>query len=242
MFKALASLAAWMLLAGSTAAQTLLLDPLDLGMADPLEVELPLIETPQWIVGPADVDFDPFYPVAIAEGRSLTVAYVCRVHDNGLLGGCRLETGGDEANDFNVASLRVLTNLRYASERAVPEGEVAGPMGRVRVSLTWNPPADVDAASRITGVSVEGSFQTSAADYPQRANERGIESGWAVLACVARTSGRMESCMVIEAQPAGVGFGPSGIVVAQRQRVIPATLDGQPIDDLVIFPVNFRLP
>lgn len=240
------------LIAGAAVAQ----DPAPpVAVAAPTVEEAPLIADPVWIVGPADFDRAPFYPAELTAGEAAAVAFECRVMPDGDLSQC--SPLGDRAatRPFQMASLRVMTNLRLTpppapepapapDPAAPPTPFVAGPVARVRVALHWTPPADPAAAAARFAPARVGDlpdWETGGSDYPERALERGIESGRVQVMCIARATGRLEGCSALREEPPGFGFGSAAIRTVRRKRVTPSTVDGRPIDDLIVTHVNFRL-
>jgi len=79
--------------------------------------------------------------------------------------------------------------------------------------------------------------------YPRRALERGIQ-GRVQLTCSVNAQHRLASCVVLQEDPAGWGFGDASMRMAQREfRVNPQTVDGQPTDGgTITFPIRWRMP
>lgn len=65
----------------------------------------------------------------------------------------------------------------------------------------------------------------TAADFPQRAMDRGV-SGSATVRCVAQASGRPADCVVVSETPANMGFGRSAVRVVERGQLSPRTVNG----------------
>lgn len=221
----------------------------------PADEEPSLIADPVWIVGPAEFDRAPFYPLELTAGEAAAVEVECGVLPSGYLGRCAPMGDPSVARPFMLASLRVMVNLRLSPPPAPappltldpavpPPPVVVGPVARVRFVLDWAPPADLEAtAARFAPALVIDlpDWQRGGSEYPERALSRGVESGRVQVMCTARATGRLEGCSALQEEPAGVGFGMAAVRTVRRKRVTPSTVDGQPIDDLIFAHVNFRL-
>jgi protein TonB len=79
-----------------------------------------------------------------------------------------------------------------------------------------------------------------AASYPQAARAAGVPTGRALIACVVQASGKLSSCSVESEQPAGMGFGPSALLMTSAFALTPWTEDGLPLDGARIrVPIRF---
>jgi len=79
------------------------------------------------------------------------------------------------------------------------------------------------------------------ADFPERAQSRGIESGSATLVCVVAPSGAAQNCEVVSEEPAGAGFGQAALRGARGARFAPSTVNGVAQGGRARFTVRFRL-
>lgn len=76
--------------------------------------------------------------------------------------------------------------------------------------------------------------------YPQRAARMGV-SGAALLGCEAQPNGLL-SCMVLQENPIGLGFGAAAMQLVPRYRLQPRLQDGRSVAGLRLqIPVVFRI-
>ena len=77
--------------------------------------------------------------------------------------------------------------------------------------------------------------------FPPRALEKGI-SGRVELECEVEVDTTLSGCTVIEEDPAGMGFGRAGLLLADKMRMRPQTVDGAPVRGAkVIVPLSFKI-
>jgi protein TonB len=76
--------------------------------------------------------------------------------------------------------------------------------------------------------------------YPSRAQEDGV-SGRATLSCTVTTRGTLTNCQVVSESPAGAGFGRASQQIANRFRMRPQTVNGQPVEASTRFPIVWQL-
>lgn len=217
-------------------------------VSPPAEAPVPLITDPAWLVGPETFDLAPFYPKENTRDAARVEAE-CGVLPDGRLTQCQLLGDPAAARPFMLASLRAIVNFRLPPSLPPPDldpaaAPTASPsVARVRFALEWAAPADPATYDRLIRATISdpANWQYGGGDYPERAQSRGIESGRVGVMCVARATGRLEACSVMEENPPGVGFGSAALRTMRRKQLSPSTLDGEPIDDIVFNHVNFRL-
>ena len=80
------------------------------------------------------------------------------------------------------------------------------------------------------------------ADFPERAQSRGIERGRVSLDCMVNPNGSMTDCRITSEDPAGAGFGQAALSAARRARVSPREVNGAAVGARVTFNMTFVLP
>lgn len=78
-------------------------------------------------------------------------------------------------------------------------------------------------------------------EYPQLAQDRGVESGSVQLECRTLVNGLIGRCTVIHETPPGVGFADAAIAAARASRLRPREVDGVPVEGSIRFTTSFRL-
>lgn len=135
-------------------------------------------------------------------------------------------------------------NRRYVLDLPASAGAIDAALTACRKPLT-------DTRSAITPwVPEDGSIvgltwaQRPRPTYPQRAQERGIAAGRAVISCVVQAEGRVGDCIVESEHPAGYDFGEESIRAAERARIVSPTHPDEAraaIGRRISFPVAYRL-
>ena len=77
--------------------------------------------------------------------------------------------------------------------------------------------------------------------FPERAQERGIEQGRVQLSCTVQPNGQVSDCSIVSEEPSGAGFGREALAAARRATLTPRQVDGAAVGARVNFPVTFRL-
>ena len=81
-----------------------------------------------------------------------------------------------------------------------------------------------------------------APQYPQRAQERGIE-GYALLEFTVTTQGTVENPVILDEQPPGAGFGQAAMRAAPKFKYQPRIINGTPVAvEGVRYQFLFELP
>lgn len=125
-----------------------------------------------------------------------------------------------------------VTDVPVTSERNVDRIEFAGPPGAA-------PTAGTARARRDAVTNPEWSLAPNP-EFPQRAENLGIRTGFVQVECEGRPNGGLYACVVLSEMPTEAGFGPAALSAARRARLSPrttaATADGAPVR----FSVPFR--
>ncbi|NBB64869.1 TonB family protein, partial [Pseudomonas sp. ODNR1LW] len=78
-------------------------------------------------------------------------------------------------------------------------------------------------------------------EFPERAQERGIEEGTVVLSCTVQPNGSATNCSIVSETPTGAGFGREALSSMRSARFSPGTVDGVAQGGTARFTVRFRL-
>lgn len=112
----------------------------------------------------------------------------------------------------------------------------------VIVPLTTAPPTILPAAPpRPSVVTAPRWVRQLMAQFPERAQSRGIEFGRVRLECTVSVESRLTDCRVLLEDPLGAGFAPAAMAGVPYAIVEPRTVDGVPVPARVTFNVDFRL-
>lgn len=77
-------------------------------------------------------------------------------------------------------------------------------------------------------------------DFPERAESRGIESGFVTVQCGFESDGALQDCLIVAEDPAGAGFGQAVLASTRSARLSTDVVAGAPEGALVRFSMNFR--
>ncbi|MBJ7319698.1 MAG: energy transducer TonB, partial [Brevundimonas sp.] len=102
------------------------------------------------------------------------------------------------------------------------------------------PPAPPAPARPAVVTSVAWSRQPQP-EFPERAQERGIEGGTVTLLCTVAANGTPTNCSVVSETPSGAGFGQAALRSMRSARFSPGTVDGVAQGGQARFTVRFRL-
>lgn len=105
------------------------------------------------------------------------------------------------------------------------------------------PPPEAPTTTTEDGVVIRNPTWVSAPrpEYPQRAQDRGVEGGTVQLECRTLANGLVESCRVISETPHGAGFGEAAVAAARASRVRPREVNGVAMEGSIRFTTSFRL-
>ncbi|MGH6970524.1 MAG: energy transducer TonB [Caulobacteraceae bacterium] len=79
--------------------------------------------------------------------------------------------------------------------------------------------------------------------FPPAAIKAGYKSGQAKVDCTVARDGTLHDCVVVEEDPAGLGFGQAALVIASVMQMNPWTQQGSPVEGAKIeLPVKLVLP
>lgn len=216
-----------------------------------------LIEHPQWVRGPDDIDFELMSRVRLINQQrggnadpsaeitwpTEPVTLECQVTPEGLLSLCAPYQGPLEWSPLLVRPYIAAMQLATAMELSPLDGDgqpVAG--GRVRVTVRWPetpPPPSNDVVTIARILNLPGPYEF-ARMYPQRALETGTE-GDVILLCVVAASGLTEGCEVFFESASEVGLGAASQELYRNIRILPPRVNGLPQRALVAATVRWRL-
>lgn len=218
-----------------------------------------LVERPQWIDGPDDIDFSLYARFRAvhraragrepaAEGDpstwpSQSVSLDCVVNDGGQLSLCAPYEGPAQWSPEKVApylsAMHLATQMQLAPLDL--DGQpVAG--GRVRIDIDWPdrepaPSGDEVEPPRIVNLPSPWEYTRL---YPRRALELGAEAD-VLLICVVAASGLTEGCEVFFESASEVGFAEASQQLYRNIRVLPLMVNGRPRRAMAIATVKWRL-
>lgn len=66
--------------------------------------------------------------------------------------------------------------------------------------------------------------------FPAAATKQGATTGVGYIHCALRHDGGLTQCSIAQEQPAGLGFGPAALALAETMSINPWTSDGHPVD------------
>jgi len=111
----------------------------------------------------------------------------------------------------------------------------------VIVPTVTAPPVIMPAPPRPSVITNPRWVRQPAAQFPERAQSRGIEFGRARLECVVSVESRLTDCRILLEDPPGAGFAAAALAGVPSAIVEPRTVDGVPVPARVTFNVDFRL-
>ena len=82
--------------------------------------------------------------------------------------------------------------------------------------------------AKAAGVRVQGT-----SGYSHQMN------GYALIRCQVGRTGRLDSCMIVEEDPLGFGFGAAALGLASEYRFSPATINGDPVEGWAQIPIEW---
>lgn len=80
-----------------------------------------------------------------------------------------------------------------------------------------------------------------AADFPERAQSRGLTGGAVTLDCRSNPDGSLSDCNIVSETPAGAGFGQAVLAASRRARLSPRSLDSAAAGARVRFTQRFEV-
>ena len=103
------------------------------------------------------------------------------------------------------------------------------------------PPAPPAAPPRQAVTTNVSWGRRPAPEFPQRAQDRGIEAGSVTLLCTVGANGSASNCSVVSETPSGAGFGQEALRSMRSARFSPSTVDGVAQGGQARFTVRFQL-
>jgi TonB family protein len=181
-------------------------------------------------------------PSALSRRIGGSVRLVCTVVEGGALSDCAPRPAVPTP-DFGTAALMLASSFRVGPVLPGAGGAALGKLVGVDV-LFQPPPADIPLP---TLVAVGYASLPEAADihrfYPAHAL-RSDQQGRAVVQGTAGSQGRMAGCLVVEEEPAGMGFGMAAIRLVESTVAVPLQDgEGAPTSGRTArIPIRFLLP
>jgi TonB family protein len=189
---------------------------------------------PRWLRTPTPRSLGSVYPVqALQQGRNGSAVLKCVLTEESVLSGCEVvsESPGNQGFGYAALTLAPDLNIRPAMKLGHP----------VRTELTLNvsfiapPPA---IGSYLAGVDTSGlqkfltnpawerapTYSQVVAAYPARARSAN-KSGRVSMDCTLGADGLFTSCLVMNEEPVGYGFGAAAADLAKSFKANP-TLPG----------------
>ncbi|PXA84144.1 hypothetical protein DMC25_17100 [Caulobacter sp. D4A] len=177
----------------------------------------------------------------------------CRVGLGGKLEGCEilsLTPAGDAGAEIDARArlAKVVSQLWTDEGRStigatvlldVPVGKFGKPsIVAAEPDLPKPGPGVVDYRPLIrSGMDAD----SAARYYPDRAQRMEV-GGKAELSCARIVKGRVEDCTLLSESPLEYGFGEAALKMSRLFRFSPETIDGAPVDEPILIPVNFSVP
>ena len=154
---------------------------------------------------------------------------LCTVDDHGTPKDCEAEAAGSSDGQAAVAALKAAPLYRFSPARL--RGRPIESWSRLDVSF------EDELAPEWLSKPSENDLALA---YPLAAGVSGL-SGRAVIRCRVLRTSQLESCVVIDETPAGLGFGGAALGISGKFKVVPQRRNGQPTDDgFITIPIAFR--
>ena len=190
--------------------------------------EIRVLRDPLWADAPTAAAVAAAYP---ASGRGVVghVAMRCKIEPDGGLKACETVTESPAGHGFGVAARSLSPSFRIIPESADPHTLA---IARVDVPVHFQPsapqaPARVDTDPDWIRVLSSDKIQEV---FPDKAADAGLQTGRAVLDCVADVHGGMTAYQVLNEEPEAMGFGPAALRVAAAMGINPWTVTGEAME------------
>ena len=193
---------------------------------------------PRWIRTPTARSLGSVYPTqALQQGRSGTAVIKCTLTTESVLSACQVISETPRNQGFGDAALTLAPDLNIRP--AVKAGHAV----RTDINLTAHfiapPPA---VGSYIAGVDTRylqkyltnplwehtPTYSQVVAAYPARARSAG-QSGRVALDCTLGADGFFSSCLVMNEEPVGYGFGAAAAELAKSFKTSPTLPEGRSV-------------
>jgi len=200
-----------------------------------------LIVHPIWQTAPTFADVAEAYPPE-AGGVTGHVVLRCRVVPDGGLKSCSTVTEIPPAKGFARVANRLTAHFRVSTD-SLPAKDGDPTYVDVPFQLI-DPHSDEFLQRRIGAPTWRLALDPDkvAQVYPEAAAAKGITTGRGVAKCSVALDGALTACQEMPADPDGLGFSHSAVVVAQAMAMNPWTDEGAPVDgSTIVLPIRFNL-
>jgi len=147
---------------------------------------------------------------ALEDGVSGTATVNCTATAQGVVDNCQIESESPEGYSFGQAAAQF---VRSGILEPSADGQ---PIGPFRIRIPFN--VEDVAPAQLENPSWRIPPRIGVSDFPQRALNAGV-SGGAIVQCNASAEGVPQNCIVLDEQPARMGFGEAAVRIVQRGRL-----------------------
>ena len=198
---------------------------------------------PRWLRVPAPRTVGSVFPTrALEQGRSGSAVIRCTLTSESALSGCQVVSEAPAAQGFGLAALTLAPELDLRP--ATKSGRAVASEVTLTAHFIAPPPAvgtykaggDLIGLQRYLTYPVwerAPSYSQVAAAYPSRAREA-RKSGRVSLDCVLADDGLFDTCLVMNEEPAGYGFGAAAVELARSFRTAPTLPNGKSVQGGVV--------
>jgi TonB family protein len=195
---------------------------------------------PRWSA-PPQPHADDFPEAALQAGASGAAVIACDAAPDGNPVNCEVRSETPPGMGFGQAALGIVQRGRVI---ASDDSADAAPR-RFAVRVPFNlAPEPTPQETTQAPINVEARWLTpprpTAADYPQRAVDRGL-SGGAAVRCEVALSGKPTNCAVVAEVPPGSGFGEAAVKIVRRGRLNSATIRPEEVGSAFVVTVPFSI-